>query len=423
MDLAQLFHIGINHGYIPQILLAECLFVWHLDRKSRFPARILGGGMLFLILAIFLPNLIATRLSGVFTMTIYLLSIAYMTFCFDAPFSEILFCCVAAQLLQNLSYNLENLLYLPFAYAFSPPGRLALSLCVMGVTYLAGYRLLALRLREREGNPVETGAIFALAIASTLFVYLMQYLFQRYEIDQIWVTRPPMILCCIFGLAFQFGLLALGTEKASKALLERTVEREQRQYEITQESIDAINRKAHDLKHQVHRLERLAIDDQEELREIGEAIAHYEQSFHTGSPILDGILSEKQWACDRNGITMSVMVKGEALSFMRPGQVASLFGNALDNAIEYEQHVPQQEKRCIALRLFENKGLVVMRVENYFPEKLHLTGALPPTTKAERGEHGFGLRSIEYIAKQYHGSLQITQEGELFVLTVMLQKP
>ena len=36
---------------------------------------------------------------------------------------------------------------------------------------------------------------------------------QNYGIDALWITRPPLIFCCIAGLCVQFGLLTLKSEQ------------------------------------------------------------------------------------------------------------------------------------------------------------------------------------------------------------------
>lgn len=46
------------------------------------------------------------------------------------------------------------------------------------------------------------------------------------------------------------------------------------------------------------------------------------------------IYTEKSLLCERHKIRFTYMIDGEQLDFMDPVDIASLFGNALDNAIE-----------------------------------------------------------------------------------------
>ncbi len=424
MSWQELFAITVNHGYIPQIFFAELIFFLHVDRKEHFVRRVAVGLPIFLLAAVVLPNLIAKHVSGFFSLTIFLLSILFWRSCIDADFSQLLFRFIAAQLIQNLSYHIENLFYLPFADYFTYLGRLIWSVvCMVGV-YTAAYHFLVRRLDFSSDSDahkmLNQQFVFLFSIVTTLFVYLMQYLYRVYQVDQLWISRPPLILCCIFALCVQFGYLALGREQKNNLMLEQMIAKEQHQMEITQESMDAINRKAHDLKHQIIRLRSMALADETELQEIADAVAQYETTFHTGNNTLDTILSDKQLVCNQHTIELSVMAQGEIINFLRPGEIASLFGNALDNAIEFEMKIENAAQRCISLQLFESKGLICIQVENYCPQETHWQTELPTTTKPGRLDHGFGLRSIQYIAQQHHGSLHVSWEHGFFVLRVLI---
>ena len=63
---------------------------------------------------------------------------------------------------------------------------------------------------------------------------------------------------------------------------------------------------------------------------------------------------------------------------------------------------------------------VLIRVENYLEESLRFANGLPVTTKGGRDEHGFGLKSIRYLAQKYGGSMMAAVEEQWFILKVML---
>lgn len=420
MNVNDLFQIRLNHGYIIQILVSEIIYTRTLQRRGHFALRVLAGVPVYGVGAVIISNFVARYVPGLFSMTAFLISLVLCVWCFKNPFQEILFCCVAAQLTQNLSYNIENLIYRPFTEIFSGIRWPILSVVVMILVYAVCYLIFAKRLELRKWVNVNSKYIYTLSIAAMLFVHFMQYLFQQYKIDEIWITRPPLILCCIFGLCVQFGLLALTNEQEEKRMLERLIESERRQHELREQSIDIINRKAHDLKHQITRFRAAERFDDDELEEIESAVEQYEISFNTGSRTLDVLLAEKQLQCQKDQIQLSAIVQGEVLSFLKPGEVASLFGNALDNAIECEQSIPEPTKRCVALNVFERKNLICIRVENYCPMERIMVQGLPVTTKGDHNFHGFGMKSIQYITKKYNGTLHISTNDDLFVLSILL---
>lgn len=418
-----LLQITINHGYIPQIFMAEFLFTSTLRRREQFSLRLIGGFIVYGAVSVMLPNLIARYTSGIFSLTIFLLSLLLWMFCLEASFRDILFCCVGAQLTQNLSYNMENLIYQPFSRYFNMAGWFCLSVAVTVMVYTLCYILFVRRLRASDGICIDGRYVYILSIASALFIYTMQFLFQSYHIDTLWITRPPLILCCIAGLCVQFGLLALNNEREDRLLLERVLEKEQRQYEITRNSMDLINMKAHDLKHQISLMRSAGKCDTAELSEIESAIDQYENSSNTGCKPLDVILTEKHLRCRESNIQLNVMAQGEALSFLRPAEIAALFGNILDNAIEYEQTVEPPARRCIALHVSVRGGFVCIRAENYCPTKPEMREGLPISSKADHNYHGFGLRSVRYLVEKHGGTLHVGVEGSLFVVSLLLPQP
>lgn len=45
------------------------------------------------------------------------------------------------------------------------------------------------------------------------------------------------------------------------------------------------------------------------------------------------------------------------------------------------------------------------------------------TTKADKLFHGYGLKSIRYIAEKYHGNVEISTKGNVFTLQIVLPTP
>ena len=105
---------------------------------------------------------------------------------------------------------------------------------------------------------------------------------------------------------------------------------------------------------------------------------------------------------------------------MSETEIYSLFGNALDNALESCSKVSEAEKRVISLKAAQRGDMVVLHVENFFDAALNMVDGMPVTTKKESG-HGFGLRSIREIAEKYNGVATVQAESNIFKLTVVLR--
>lgn len=69
-------------------------------------------------------------------------------------------------------------------------------------------------------------------------------------------------------------------------------------------------------------------------------IADYEDYVHTGNEFLDIILRNKAANAREKQIDFSAMVDFNGIDFMEPFDISTLFGNAIDNAIEASEKLP-----------------------------------------------------------------------------------
>lgn len=73
-------------------------------------------------------------------------------------------------------------------------------------------------------------------------------------------------------------------------------------------------------------------------------IRQYEAQNKTGNKVLDTVLTSKSLYCAKHGITFTCVADGTLLDFMDIMDICSIFGNALDNAIECELKIADKEK-------------------------------------------------------------------------------
>lgn len=194
------------------------------------------------------------------------------------------------------------------------------------------------------------------------------------------------------------------------------------QYRQSRESIEVINRKYHDLKHQIAAL-RAEPDPQrrgEWLDAMENDIAIYEAQNKTGNSVLDTVLTSKSLYCQKHHISFTCVADGALLDFMDAMDICTIFGNALDNAIESVLRLEDREKRLIHLSVSAEKEFVLARVENYFESELKFENGLPMSTKGDDRFHGFGIKSIRYSAQRYGGTVTITTANHWFDLKVLI---
>lgn len=194
------------------------------------------------------------------------------------------------------------------------------------------------------------------------------------------------------------------------------------QYRQSQESIDIINHKYHDLKHQINILRQEKNPDKKEeyLDEMEQSIKDYESMFKTGNGVLDTLLTGTSLKCARRDITFTCVADGTLLNHIYVMDLCTIFGNALDNAMEHVIQIDDPEKRLIHVTVSKMEAFVLIRIEDYLEDELRFDGELPLTTKANKAYHGFGLKSIKYSVEKYHGTMEVKAENHWFTINILI---
>ena len=122
----------------------------------------------------------------------------------------------------------------------------------------------------------------------------------------------------------------------------------------------------------------------------------------------------------KNHISMTSVVDGTLFEFMDVMDICSIFGNALDNAIECEKQIKDREKRLIHVSAFAQKNFLIIGFENYCEKDLVFDTELPATTKEDSQFHGYGLKSLRYTVRKYGGEVDIQVQDNWFTLKILI---
>ena len=206
--------------------------------------------------------------------------------------------------------------------------------------------------------------------------------------------------------------------------VQKTLQTQYQQYMQSRESIDVINMKYHDLKHQIQYLRSEQDPGKRNafLDRIENEIKSFELQNKTGNPVLDTILTGKSLYCYKHDITLTSVADGLLLDFMEVVDICSIFGNALDNAIESVLRIQDKEKRLIHVTVSQVNDFVMIRIENYYEGNLKVDGDDYLTTKKDQLLHGYGIKSIRYTAQRYDGAVYINTNNNWFDIKIVIPK-
>lgn len=360
------------------------------------------------------------------------LMLLFIKICCDVSWQKAGYFCARAFILGEFAASLEwqlfyfglTVLHFPLRHDVNLIFLIAVHGLVFGLNYL-------LERRYREGYATlritwkELSAVIILCVA-VFSVSNISYVFKNTPFS----SQFPFEVFIIRTLVDLGGLLMLYANHAQLQELSMRHEMESLQnllhmhyanYRSSEESIALVNRKYHDLKHQIELLRSEVSSDRklEYLDQMEQEIKAYEAQNKTGNHVLDTILTTKSVKCRNLGIELTCVADGKLLDFMHPMELSALFGNALDNAIESVSKISDREKRLIHVSVAKQKQFLRIRVENCYEGEIRFKNGFPVTTKEDKRHHGFGLKSMQSTVAKYHGSMTIQAKDGWFELRIL----
>ncbi len=404
-----------------QLFVAQLQFCVFLRRRKRFLLRILLGFAVLVLLACPIGAVanIFDNSFGMRSLAIFVLSVALFVFCFKTDFIDVLFRCSCGVFLQNFAASMQDVLSdISGETGYNP---LSVWMFISFICcYVLCWFLCARRLKGKHGVGVDK--IF------TLVMTLLGYVICDVVFTQS--TRMPdmthrilwqitLAFCDLFSLMLLFSVLNRKVIEEEKIILEQLVRENARKYELEQSTADIINMKCHDIKYHLDML-KLKDGEQNSVDEIKRAVSIYDNIAKTGNVALDLILSERSLHCEQYGIRFLYMADGQCLNRFALTDVAGIFGNLLDNAIEYLKSAPDDTDRVLNLQVSEKPQGVCIHVENPCRADLNFVNGLPKSTKGDDNYHGFGIKSVRYTVQKYGGNLVVNRSDNMFTVDIFI---
>lgn len=335
---------------------------------------------------------------------------------------------VLAEFMASLEWQLHCFFYYGMGYESSWTGLLLL-LAVYGGTCLVARGISSRYISGTErmdttGRELLFAAVIGLSVflmSNIGFVYSQTPFSGKYASDIFNVRTLIDLGGLAILVAYHIQRLHLRAQHDLESM-EMILHNQYTQYQQSQETLDLINYKYHDLKHHIIALR--AEENKEKrnayLDKMEDEIRNYEAQNKTGNQVLDTLLTAKSLYCMREKIALTYVVDGARLDFMDVMDICSIFGNALDNAIECEKKIPETEKRMIHVSMFVQQTFLIIRFENYCEGELDFEQNLPVTTKKQAEFHGYGLKSLRHTVHKYGGEVDIDVEDQWFRLKILI---
>ncbi|MBO5529595.1 MAG: GHKL domain-containing protein [Bacilli bacterium] len=429
-----------EQGLIPQIILGGQyqffleLFIpllcisFNCKKRSFFWLRALGIAVLSFPLY-YLPDLPIGNVN-----TSYFITFAVIVACafllLKEGISVTLLSAASAFGIQHFAWNLMGIFFdcLPDTSRYTPES----ITWVYFVTVAFIYAMVALFFFKSKVHLVANKSKPIVYIIGAILLTITFLLSQLITTWNIYIRiysciSSALALICIFLFPAMMDkaerLSALSNENV---VLENLIAQQSRQNEISAEIREITNIHIHDLRHELEAIETYNDEDKKDyIDKVRRDLDLYEGFAKTGNETVDIILTEKSLLCHKKEIRFTYIVDGDALNVFAKPDLVSLLGNILDNAIEAASK-EEGEYRIIKLNIKTQHSLLFIECSNYAHSVEHFDFTDYSSTKIPDGRpHGYGIKSMKFIAKRYGGAMAVDLVNHLFNvrITVPLSEP
>ncbi len=432
--------------FVAELVIAEALFTFGMARRKLFPLRLIAALAVCFTVAYFYPTFEGSN-NGWYTSLMFLalfgVTLCGILFIYRISFKKASFLAVAAYTAQHLAYEVFKLICLPFDVFIAKLmyGNEAVSISSLNlstvifalvladiylVVYAAAYFFIGKKIRNKDVELKSTSMLVSSAVILLVDIILnafVVYVDEGYDLIYDVIVGVYNILCCLLVFYIQRKTIYEKDMRDELKIFKHLLQQAKTQFQLRKEEVNLINIKCHDLKHQIskHAL-RGGLDD-DTVAEINDMISIYDANIKTGNKTMDIIFTERSLICNSKKITLTVMADCSELGFMGDGELYTLFGNILDNAVEATSEVADEEKRCIDVNIRSIGGFISIIAENFYNGELcrDEDGTIK-TAKSDKDYHGFGLKSIELVVAKYNGNVSIDARDNIFRLSILLPK-
>ena len=337
-----------------------------------------------------------------------------------------MFCMTCALATQHLSYVLYDDVLALSGWAYDSVQAVAIISAVMLLVYLAAYYLFVRKMKQHPELSFQNRENLIVGGLLILFTIVIKFIMEPYlsarSMTKLYVLVSIYdVVCCVLALMLERGLFRNQALTDEKNFLTQLVHMQEEQYRTSKANVEMVNIKCHDMKHQISHI--TSTTDPDAIRELEQIISVYDSSLQTGNEILDVCLMEKKLLCEKNSIKLDCIANGQCLSFMQPSDLFSLFGNALDNAMEAVCKLDDVEKRIIFVSVKEELGMAIIHVENNYTGELIMADGIPRTSKDDEFYHGYGVKSIRMVVEKYDGNMALLPQNGIFNLNITIPVP
>lgn len=245
------------------------------------------------------------------------------------------------------------------------------------------------------------------------------YLMQADNVNPLLVFIPPFSILYINFMVFRF--FEVFSDWIKLKVSEKLTQQREENYKILQSNENELRALRHDMKNHIMVMnEYLKNNDAETAKEHLKAIQGTLESIssvvNTGNSALDATINIGAKKAQALNIKYKTQISGSENINIDPADICSLLSNLIDNAIE---GCLGSENKYVYIEISVSDMGFKIHIEN--TTKLNNCDCLDVSSKADKRNHGFGLKNVRSIVKKYNGIAKLEVKNGIFNVDIILK--
>ena len=296
--------------------------------------------------------------------------------------------------------------------------------------FLVAYLIANLSTKENRTNLLKSLSLILLPLASISVLLGIVRITELFTLpDSVFLILSVATFLLLYSNLIVFwvheSIIKTEKENMEYKLQTQKAELDIEYYTILQNQYENSNILIHDIKRHLLSIKELAnVNDCDNINAyIDNLYNEYQIKYlkkYSNHPIINAIINRYMMLCKDLGIDFYCDVRDIDFSFISNANLTSILDNLLENAFEATK---ESKNKTIELSIRKtNVNFVVIQLENSCSQSPKLKKGELQTTKANKDIHGYGIKSIKRIAKDYDGMINHSYDPEtmIFTFTVVL---
>jgi len=229
---------------------------------------------------------------------------------------------------------------------------------------------------------------------------------------------------CILLICTTYLLLRVQEIRKEKEYAEQQSKILEKNYQTAEQSYEANAKLYHDMRNHFALLQGYLADGKisaaQAYLESVNGEASYSLERWTGIGAIDYILSQKADIAKGQSIDISIHAEYPKDCKIEPVDLCTILTNLLDNAIEACEKQPKGADKSIGVTIRRIHQFIIIRVSNSSSVEPLVSNGIFTTSKKNRKNHGWGIRSVKSAVEKYQGTMEIDYDKTTFTVSVML---